>query len=653
MASRADIIAALRKADAAGDTAAARRFAAMLNGQGGSEKPQAAAPAKPDAYNGLMTGLHSFEDTATFGLGDRAAAALATGGQALGHALGADDAGITAAPVGYDANLAAIRGQGEAGAEAHPVEAIAGDVGGLFAGGGALGAGLKGAKALPVVGKIAQGADALLAARAGQPVANVARAALSSGAVGALDSAGHGGNIDQNLAAAGISAIAGPILGKLGGAVARRLTPVADRALRLLSDKIGETPAVLQRAFDGFRRATGRVPTMAELIGMKSRGELATVAGENPTIGVALNNTANAVDQARPGALGSKITAEAGGPMQDINSLVTAQGSRMDAAMKPIRNAQVPLDHATEDLLSDPRVREATDADPELRSRLAKTLQDIRDNGSGTMSIDDLDSLRQSIRSRQAVYANVNNTSHNSVVARQFGRIADEVTALTRPHVPEYGAALDQFGTDQGYIDAFRHGMGGKSIGEAEDPSLIRTLGTAEGQQGHASGVMSRLANRAGDSEAGANATALDLTQPGTIRAVAEAVGPHRASRLAEAAAYERRSKDALSAVTPSSITPQAGLDATGAAHAVGAAASHSPTGAIYHVIRSVFGSKLRMSQEVQTKVAQYLTDPTMTAQGIALLKRAGAQTADILRLQTAIAAATGAKVGDAISGGQ
>lgn len=656
MATREQLIAALRKADANGDTASAQRFAAMLKaqgGQGGSGKPQGDNSTQGGGYGGLLTAIHNFEDTATFGMGDKAAALLATGAQGLGHLVGGDEAGITAAPRSYSENLSDIQGNATQGAADNPTAAIAGDVAGLVGGGGVIGAGLKGAKALPLVGKLAQGADALLAARAGQPILNTVRAAATGGAVGALDSAGHGGNADQDLAAAATGAVLGPIVGKVGGAIMRRLTPVASRALQLLSDKIGETPDMLQRAFSNFQQATGRVPTMAELVGMKTRGELATVAGDNPTIGVAMNQAADAASQARPGGLSTKITQNGGGPAQDVNSLVTAQGDRMTASMKPIRNSQVPMDDTHVDLLNDPRVREATAADPELRKKLAGTIKDIQDNGSGSMSIDDIDSLRQSIRSRQAAYANVNNAMHNSQVARQYGRIADEVTALTTPHVPEYGAALDQFHSDQDYIDAFQHGMGGKSIGEASDPALIRTLGTPEGQQGHASGVMSRLSNKAGGTEAGANATALDLTQPDTIRAVTEAVGPQRAARLADAAAYERRSKQALDAIAPGGIKPQ---DPNGnvqdAAHAVAAATYHSPTAIGYHLSR-IFGGKLKMSSAVQAKVAQYLADPKMTQQGINLLKRAGAEAADIRRLQTAISAATGAKAGEELAGGQ
>lgn len=661
MATRQQLIDALRKADQAGDTASAQRFAAMLkaqngnasSGQGPAPTPQGDNAPQPDGYGALLTGIHNFEDTATFGLGDHAAALLATGAQGLGHLVGADQAGITAAPASYSENLANIRGNADVGSANNPTAAIAGDVGGLFAGGGAIGGLVKGAKALPLVGKAAEVADAALSARVGKPVANVARAALAGGTGGAVDSAAHGGNEDQDLAAAATGAIAGPIVGKIGGAIARRLAPVADRAMRLLADKIGETPAVLQAAYSNFQRATGRVPTMAELMGMKSRGELGQVASDNPTVGVALNQASTAADITRPGKLATNITNNAGGPVQDVRSLVTARDARMDASMKPIRDTAVPVDQTHLDLLNDPRVRNATAQDPELRKALMDTIKSIGDTGSGELTINQIDSLRQSLRSRQAAFANVNNANHNSQVARQFGNIADEVSSIADQHVPDYKSALNQFTSDQGYIDSFQHGFAGRSLGEADDPSLIRALGTAHGQQGHAAGVMSRLANRAGDSEAGANATALDLTQPGTIRAVTEAVGARAANRLAEGAAFERRSKDALDQMAPNRIQPQDDSGAiTHGAHAAAALTYHSPTAIGYHLSR-IFGTKLKMSPAVQAKVAQYLADPRMTQTGIRLLERAGAANADIRRLQTAISATTGAKAGEELAGGQ
>lgn len=652
MADRDKILAALRKADANGDTASAQRFAAMLKQQPAEATPAADKPG----YGGVMTAIHNFADTATFGLADHAAAGLSTVGEGVGHALGLDTFGITKPQQSYDQNLADIRGDAEQGSANNPTSALAGDAAGLFGGGGVISAGVRGARALPVVGRAAEALDTALTARRGQAVGNVARAAVTGAATGAADSAAHGGNADQDLAAGATGAVLGPIVGKVAGAVATRLAPAADRAMRLLSDKIGESPAVLQAAFANFRAATGRVPTMAELMGMRSRGELASVASENPTVGTALNNAATNAGSARPTALATRIEQEAGGPIQDASTLVQARDARMTAAMTPIRGQTVPVDHTAADLLNDPRVRNATASDPELRTTLHDAIQAINDTGQGHLTVDQIDSLRQSLRSRQAAFANPNNANHNSQVARQFGRIADEVSALADQHVPQYGHALNQYTQDQNYIDAFHHGHGGKTLGEADDPQLIRTLGTPEGQAGHASGVMSRLANRAGASEAGANTTALDLTQPGTLRAVSEAVGSRHAQRLAEAAAFERRSKDALNDLAPSSIQPNAQPNVIDAGHAVAGLAAHSPTTTAYHgsrLFNHIFGSKVKMSQAVQERAAQYLTDPNMTQQGIALLRRAGAEMADIRRFQTAVSAATGAQAGNVFGSGQ
>ena len=129
-------------------------------------------------------------------------------------------------------------------------------------------------------------------------------------------------------------------------------------------------------------------------------------------------------------------------------------------------------------------------------------------------------------------------------------------------------------------------------------------------------------------------------------------MGPAKAARLAQAGAYERRSQQALDSMTPSNIAPQQnGLNTASIAHGAVAAAGHSPTGVAYHMAR-IFGGKLKMSPQVQQKIAQYMTDPTMTQQGINLLQKAGANNDDIRRFQSAVAASTGAEAGNELSSG-
>lgn len=646
MPSRAELIAGLRKADAAGDTYAAKRFATMLNAQSAAHPPTPATPAAApeqgllgDIGGSALAALHGYADSATLGAGDYLSAGVATAGQAAGHALGLDQLGVTAAPQDYSRNLSDIRGDAAERANNHPVAAIAGDVAGLFGGGGVIGAGLKGAKALPVVGRAATLAEAALAARRGQPVLNTVRAVATGAGVGAVDSALHGGNADQNLISAAGGAIAGPVMGKLAGAVATRLAPASERALALLSDKIGETPAMLRTVFDKFRAATGRAPTMAEVVGMKSRGELATIAAENPTVGVAANQAAVNANATRPTTLPGQVTAAAGRAPETLGGLETARNTAMDTAMRPIGPKQVPLDSTTVDLLSDPRMRPVV-TDPKMRMRIADAITNHGGGSPAALSIDDIDAIRQALRARQGAL----HAGGRSQNAMGLGEMADNLISATDAHVPEYRAALNEYANTSDYIAAFEHGFAGKSIGEA-DGGLVKTLGTAKGQSGHASGVMSRLAQDAGGSERGANSVALDLTQPGTLRAVMEAVGPKRAAELAEAGAFERKSREALNEVAPGQITPQSpSANVADAAHGLAAVTYHSPAASAYHgsrIWQRIFGDSVKVPPAVQRQVAAYMLDPRKTAQGIALLKKAGAKADDIRRFQTAVSAAT------------
>jgi hypothetical protein len=254
----------------------------------------------------------------------------------------------------------------------------------VVAGGGAISAAAKGLRALPLVGDAAGAVGDALALKKGAPIANTLKAAGTGAAFGAADAAGHGGDADQVLSSAGIGAIAGPVVGKVASSTIKALSPAATKAMALLADKIGETPDVLQRAYANFQASTGRVPTMAEIVGLKSSGELRQVAGQNPVIGAAATDAAAAADTARATTLPDHIEAVTGHPPQDINALTQARKTRMDSAMTPIRHTEVTLDTNDLSTLADPRVREATRGDPDLRRRIMDAQQELADSGQST-----------------------------------------------------------------------------------------------------------------------------------------------------------------------------------------------------------------------------------------------------------------------------
>lgn len=642
MATEEQLIGALRKADAAGDTDGAKRIAAMIKSQRSSTP---AASGGSDA-GGLYAALHGFEDAATFGFGDKAAAGLAAGASHL----------IPGIPnQSYDQALQGIQGRSTASADAHPLAALGGDLAGIVGGGGVLASGLKAAKAIPIAGRLAEGADALLTAKKGQGIRNVAKAAVTGGALGALDAAGHDANEDQTLEATALGAVGGPIVSKIGTTVVKALTPASQKAMALLAEKIGETPDVLQRAFTQFQAATGRVPTMAELVGLKTRGELRSVAADNPTVGEAMTHARDTAEAARTDALPQRID-QIAGPTQDVNTLVTARRTRMDAAMQPLHRTTVPVDPNDLDLLNDPRIRSAFANGSPLRTRLRGVIEDLAaGNPNHDLTVQDFDQIRQAVRGRQAAYANPANSAHNPHTAREYGDLADQIGDVATQAEPGYRVALDQFASDSDYLHGFKHGMAGHDIGEAERPELIAALGRAEGARGYQSGITSRLAQQAGESNSGALRTANDLSENGaTIRRVRGSLGAQTARQLQEAGHHEAYSAQALDAIAPGTLRPATEENLLGhAGQAAAAATAHSPTWIGYHLTKLFGGGKLKMSAAVQTKIAQYLSDPNMTQQGINLLRKAGASNADMARLATAIAGSTGVSAGEAVAGGQ
>jgi hypothetical protein len=278
--------------------------------------------------------------------------------------------------------------------------------------------------------------------------------------------------------------VLGPVISKAATATLRTLAPAASKAMSLLADKIGESADTLERAYMNFRAATGRVPTMAEIVGLKTSGELRKVAAENSIVGEAATQMADATAAARPTTLPAHIERITGAPAQDISTIVSARGSRMDAAMAPIRDNTVGLDAHNITPLHDPRVRAATNGDPALRQRIGQAIEEVEQNGSSTLlTVNDIDAIRKSIRGRQSAYANPQATIHNPHTASSYGTLADDVSQLASHGTPDYATALSQFEADSHYIKGFKHGMAGKDVGDAADQSLIHSLGQPEGQR--------------------------------------------------------------------------------------------------------------------------------------------------------------------------
>lgn len=603
--------------------------------------PSGDPSAMKDAGEGLYAFLHGAADTATFGLADKGSALVAQG---LSH--------LTDAPLSYDDALAKVKENvGRLNANS-PIASGAGDIAGLVVGGSGLARGAQALTKIPgAVGRAASAAGDVLALKEGAPIANTLKTAAVGGGLAGTDTALRGGNAtDVALSTAG-GAVAAPIISKAAQVAIKTLKPASEKAMMLLASKIGEDAPTLQRAFSNFAASTGRAPTMAELVGMKSSGELKTLASNNQVVGDAAVVARDTADAARTTTLPQQIERITGAPPQDISSLTVARKERMTQAMNPIRDQTVHIDDTTAELLNDRRVRQAVRADPVLSDRVNQAIKDGQD-GAGELTVNEVDAIRKSLRGQQTAYNNPNSSSHNPHHAASFGQLADDVGSIATGQVSGYKDALDQFAEDSHYIKGFKHGIAGKNIGEADSPDLIHALEQAHGQEGYASGAQSRLSNQARSSEAGAKKTAKALSERGeVIDNATEALGLPAAQRLRAAGQTETAASRSLDTIAPSAPSPDAGFSGHAAGQAVAAAASHTPAGISFHILRAIPNLTKTLPVKQQQVVARYLLDPTMTQQGINILKRAGATNADLRRLTVSLAAATGVETSDVVSG--
>jgi hypothetical protein len=620
---------ALQQADANGDSKAAANFAARIKalrtakGSGGQDS---LSGDPNDIGHEIYAGLHGFEDAATFGLGDRAAAFVA---HTLNPSMSVDQA------------YQNIQQTADNSAQASPIVSGASQVAGMVAGGGGI---AKAGKVIPALGRVLEGS-----ANAGR-FARVARTAAVGAGFGAADAVGHGEDSSNVLLSAGEGAIAGPVLATVGTAVARRAVSISTKAMMLLAEKIKEPPEVLQRYFDQVVQETGRPPPLASIVDAKARGELRQLAASNTTVGGAVSAAADESAAQMPTLLGNKIKPlSPGGEPETIADLITQRKDNMTAAMSQLNDKPVTINGRDADLLNNPYVRGAFSTSSPLRAKLAKAAVSASGGfADNSLTVEDIDQIRQGLRKAQANMLNPTNPHRtaNSVTAKEIGEVADQISGLASRQYKGYATALQNFAADSDYIHGFKHGNAGNSLGDAENPEVINALGRPAGQKGFTSGRAAKLFSEATDSDTGAVGVARDLTQQGTIRQNTEAFGGHTAADLAATGDTLTRTNNAINEVAPRTLTPEdKSLDVSHLAHGAAALTYHNPTAIGYHISR-VFGGKLRMSNAVATKVAQYLADPKMSQKGINLLKKAGASNADLLKLATSISASTGIAAG-------
>lgn len=525
---------ALRNAHAAGDTPAAQRLAAEIlrlrsaaNAATPSTAPAAAPPAPagglspdmaaalagghaeptvaPDMAGALAEGhgggarvspeLQAQADVAAMGPGaGRHAAALNQGAGSMlfgvGTPLTAAAAKLTSALPGGGETLSwaealqYARARRQALKEADPWGTRIGQAAGLAGGIGA-------ARALTTM---VPGAARVLAPQQGQGLANAARYTGTGAAAAGVTAAN-----EEGLGAAPGAALAGAVFaplavgvvkgaGKLAGAVANRASPERG-AFRILAKRLGESVESLEQRFNDFRTTMGRPPRLVEIMQQETAEELAQVGRVRPDAGAIFREAEEAAALARPQEISSLV--RAGGPTTSapairarmdpvveeardvvgsrVRSTGTAQTARrdvqMDRVMQTIGNHRVPL---TQDMVEAVQHPDISGVLPgPLRRQISAAVAQGGDGlSSVSLTVRQWDMVRQALAERAG-----------SGAGQIYGRLRDQVRDYVGAAVPEYAAALREFGRRSDVARGTDAGKGVLTMRAREFADMLRTAG--------------------------------------------------------------------------------------------------------------------------------------------------------------------------------
>jgi hypothetical protein len=548
-----------------------------------------------------------------------------------------------------------------------------------------------------------------LSARMGTMAGNVGRAAGLGAVTSAVANEAQNPNLNASEVglAAAEGAIGGPIIGKAVGVVGQAMAPLFAALAQRMGTTL-DTPAEVaavkavwpvfkdmtpaqrsallgsRSAATGTRQAlvTGTTPTEGAAV--------ADLATKYPQIGVGLQDAQAAALREQPQALAAKVAATgttpakppspfkptpapkaatppavqlantpgtAGAAVQDTNALTTARNVKMDKARAAVAGtpndwsvAKVPLTDEDLSILTRKSVRAAlagADEDGALLKRYNDTIEDLTDeNGnpvagaiSDRLTVDDMDNIRQTVGG----YANAAENSHR---AGSINDTRDMVADLAKRASPTYDAALAQFRSDSDYVRGFKLANAGKEVKDVEagHPSL-RGSGTADFAAGQAAGAKSRLAGQAGESEAGAVATAQALSEKaGTQARTAATMGQRAADTLGVAGKATKDANAAMALATPSAVTHTAELDIGGkvGAGVLASAVGMTKTGMaqLMGAAKALIGQGGLSAAEQKLALDMLLTkDPLKQRQVLARLTQAGLDEQKLKTLQSIMGA--------------
>lgn len=493
---------------------------------------------------------------------------------------------------------------------------------------------------------VGEAAEAIPAFGLAGGAANVARAAIAGGTIAGADTLTRTGNLGDAATNAAIGAVAGPVVGKVVGAglgAARAMSAPAAKAWAYIAKKIAVDPADLQAFIAAHRMLTGQQPSIQQVLDANSAGAVKDFAQNNPQAAMILQQGQAASAAALPAQAAGAV--ERGGMQaptptfisgiaadaQHPQGLLDTRDRSMDQAMGAMRNTGVSL---PEDLRGDPDLQNA------LTGRNFRGVRERLDNDE--LTIGDVDQIRQQL--------NAVSQNHPAGPGSPFAQLSNELVEEARQQVPQYAAALDEYGSASRYIQGFNHSYSGGAPAEtATDAGVRRALATPEGAQGHAAGVVTNIRNRAGSSPSGAVSTLQDIATPGDTQRAFQGAATGNTGGATDRAQALLDQQQSVARSTPTSVSPPNGLNAAGnlaAAGVEGAAGLH--LSAISRLSRSVtsFLKHSTFAPAVQRAIANGLTsrDPAVRDAMIERLRSANVAESDLKNLQTVIAGVAGGK---------
>lgn len=350
-------------------------------------------------------------------------------------------------------SLAFARGRRDQLRESHPEEFYTGMAGGVVTGIGAT----------RMLGRALPRAASVFSLQSGQTARNIARlSAAGAGMAGVTALNEEGTDAVPGAMAAG--AVAAPALVGAGRvalgsarAIGARISP-DNAAIRLLAKRLGEPVAALQQRYDDFVRTRGRPPRLVEIVRQETSEDFGQISRTYPEAGAIFRRAEEDAARALPGelaplvrnggAVGSEpaaaarraaTTREAADVVgRRVQSTEAAQVGRrdvqMDRVMRQIGNHRVPITDEMLEVVQHPDIWSSLD--PAVRRGLLATIEAAGAGGTPYLSVRNWDMIRQDLAKRGA------GPGAGTIYARLRDRVRDYVSDA----VPEYGAALREYG---------------------------------------------------------------------------------------------------------------------------------------------------------------------------------------------------------------